>query len=107
MLGVFRVSLDTQPAHDFQQTGVVGESQFLRGLGDVPLVSLESLDDDLALSFLLLLFKRELCAVRRTAPRPSRISGGTALRVSPSPSVAISIRSTTLRSSRMLLRRQS
>src|SRR5438552_1263407 len=52
------VSLDTQTAHDLEKTGVVGQSQLLRRLGDVPLVALKRLHDDLALGFLLLFFKR-------------------------------------------------
>src|SRR5688572_1725703 len=54
---VLRVSLDTQTAHDFQQTGVVGEAELLGGLGHVPVVALQGLNHDLALRFLLLLFE--------------------------------------------------
>src|SRR3982074_3793730 len=51
------VPLNSQPPHDFQQTGVVGKSQLLRRLGDVPAVSLSRLNHDLTLRFLLLLFE--------------------------------------------------
>src|SRR5438045_5028622 len=53
----FCVPLNTEAAHDFQQACVVRQSELLGRLGDVPVVSLESLNDDLALGFLFLFFE--------------------------------------------------
>src|SRR5438045_9136531 len=49
----FCVPLNTEAAHDFQQACVVRQSELLVRLGDVPVVSLGSLNDDLAFGFLL------------------------------------------------------
>src|SRR6267143_1880588 len=56
-----RVPLDTQTPHDFQQAGVIGQAQLLRSLRNMPLVSFESLDDDLPLCLEFLFLERAWC----------------------------------------------
>jgi hypothetical protein len=41
------VPLQIVPAHDLQQAGVIGQSEFFGGARDVPVVALEGGDDDL------------------------------------------------------------
>src|ERR1051325_356542 len=44
---------DPVPPHDLQQAGVVGETELLGRLGDVPVIALERGHDDLPLRFRL------------------------------------------------------
>src|SRR5262245_9383172 len=68
------VSLDTEAAHDFEETCVVGEAQLFGCLRHMPLIPLERLDDDLAFGLLLLLLEGARCAVRGARDGASMIT---------------------------------
>ena len=93
--------------HDLQQTRMVGEPELLRGSRDVPLVPLERRDDDLPLRLRLSLDERPGLGPPDLSGSAATSSGGTCSAPITSPSPSITIRSTTLRSSRTLLRAQS
>src|SRR3989442_8734917 len=49
---------DVMPPHDFEEAGMIGEAERLRGPRDLPIVSLQGRDDDLALGLRLEGMKR-------------------------------------------------
>ena len=85
---------------------MVRQTQLLGRPGDVPLVPLESREQDPPLRFGLERLEG-LPAPRLPTPASPRISAGTCSGPMVSPSVAMIIRSTTFRSSRTLFRAQS
>jgi hypothetical protein len=59
--------LNPEPAHDFQQAGVVGKPELLGRLRHVPVVAFQRLHDDLALGFELLFFEGAWCVGERAS----------------------------------------